>query len=39
MWDGIKSEYFCASNGVKQGCVISSIFFSLYIDPILNILC
>ena len=30
MWDGIKSEYFGALNGV--------ILFSLYIDPLLNIL-
>ena len=27
---------FCASNGVKQGGVISSIFFSQFIDPLLN---
>ena len=34
-WDNIKSSYFSMSNGVKQGGVISSISFSLYIDPLL----
>ena len=29
------SEYFTMENGVKQGGVISSIFFSIYIDPLL----
>ena len=34
MCDGIKSEYCCFSNGVKQGCVISSMRLSLFIDPV-----
>ena len=34
-WDNIKTSYFSISNGVKQGGVISSILFSLYIDPLL----
>ena len=29
------SEYFTMINGVKQGVVISSIFFSIYIDSLL----
>ena len=29
------SEYFTMENGVKQGGVISPIFFSIYIDPLL----
>ena len=29
------SEYFTMENGVKQGGVISTMFFSIYIDPIL----
>ena len=29
------SEYFTVENGVKQGVVISPIFFSIYIDPLL----
>ena len=35
IWRDYKSEYFNVSNGVKQGGVISPIFFSLYIDPVL----
>ena len=35
IWRDYKSEYFNVSNGVKQGGVISPIFFSLYIDPLL----
>ena len=34
-WDNIKTSYVSMSNGVKQGGVISSIWFSLYIDPLL----
>ena len=29
------SEYFTMENGVKQGGVISPIFFGIYIDPLL----
>ena len=35
IWRDYKSEYFNVSDGVKQGGVISPIFFSLYIDPLL----
>ena len=35
--DNIKTSYFSMSNGVKQGGVISSIIFSLYIDPLLEL--
>ena len=35
IWRDYKSEYFNVSSGVKQGGVISHIFFSLYIDPLL----
>ena len=35
IWRDYKSEYFNVSNGVKQGGVISPIFFSLYIDQLL----
>ena len=35
IWRYYKSEYFNVSNRVKQGGVISLIFFSLYIDPLL----
>ena len=35
IWRDYKSEYFNVSNGVKQGGVVSPIFFSLYIVPLL----
>lgn len=35
-WNGYKSDFFTMANGVKQGAVLSSIFFSLYIDPLLT---
>ena len=31
----MKSLYFSIHNGVKQGGVISPIFFNLYLDPML----
>ena len=34
-WNKQMSEYFTMENGVKQGGVISPIFFSIYIDPLL----
>ena len=30
------SEYLSVSNGLKQGGVLSSMLFSLYIDPLLQ---
>ena len=36
LWNNVKSRYFTMANGVKQGGVISPIFFSLYIDPLLD---
>ena len=38
LWNNVKSRYFTMANGVKQGGVISPIFFSLYIDPLLEYL-
>ena len=38
LWNNVKSGYFTMANGVKQGGVISPIFFSLYIDPLLEYL-
>ena len=35
-WNGRKSEYFTASNGVKQGGVLSPILFINYIDELFN---
>ena len=38
LWNNVKSNYFTMANGVKQGGVISPIFLSLYIDPLLEYL-
>ena len=38
LWNNVKSRYFTMTNGAKQGGVISPIFFSLYIDPLLEYL-
>ena len=35
LWAGLASDYFTASNGVKQGGVISSILFYIYMDDLL----
>ena len=35
-WNNIMSEYLSVSNGVKQGGVLSSMLFILYIDPLLQ---
>ena len=34
-WNSTKSLYFSIHNGVKQGGMISLIFFNLYLDPML----
>ena len=38
LWNNVKSRYFTMANGMKQGGIISPIFFSLYIDPLLEYL-
>ena len=35
-WNGIKSESFTLTNGVKQGGIISAPLFAMYIDPLLD---
>ena len=35
-WNGVKSEFFSTDNGVKQGGILSSILFCVYIDELLN---
>ena len=35
-WNGVLSDSFTISNGVKQGGVISPLLFSVYFDPLLR---
>ena len=35
-WDGTLSSKFSATNGIRQGAIISPLFFNLYIDVLLN---
>ena len=37
-WNGVCSNRFLVKNGVKQGGVLSPIFFCLYLDGLLAIL-
>ena len=34
-WNGVHSQYFLATNGVKQGGVLSPVLYLLYIDGLL----
>ena len=38
LWNGVYSEHFLISNGVKQGGILSPILFCVYIDEIFKIL-
>ena len=37
-WCGILSDYFLATNGIKQGEVLSPVLFCVYIDGLLTAL-
>ena len=37
-WDGHFSQWFCVSAGVRQGGVLSPIFYSIYVDKLISIL-
>jgi arginine exporter protein ArgO len=37
-WGGVRSNYFSAVNGVKQGAVLSPVLFCVYIDDLLALL-
>ena len=37
-WNGVSSDYFSVRNGVKQGGVISPVFFYVYADSLLKLL-
>lgn len=37
-WLGKRSQFFSASNGVRQGAIFSSYCFNIYIDPLLRML-
>ena len=34
-WGACKSDFFQATNGVKQGSIISSILFTVYVDELI----
>jgi len=34
-WNGLRSQYFLATNGVKHGGVLSQMLYLLYIDGLL----
>jgi len=36
-WDGARTDYFIALNGVKQGAVLSPILYCVYVDDLLLI--
>ena len=38
LWDGHYSEWFCITAGVRQGGVLSPIFYSLYVNELISIL-
>ena len=38
-WCDVKSDFFTALNGVKQGAVLSPVLFCVYIDDLLKLLC
>ena len=38
LWNTCTSDYFIISNGVKQGCVLSPILFSIYKDRLMILL-
>ena len=37
-WGVFRSQYFLSKNGVKQGWVLSPIFFTIYIDKLIVML-
>ena len=37
-WNGVCSDYFSVRNGVKQGGMISSVLFCVYVDGLLKLL-
>ena len=38
MWNSCYTDYFCISNGVKQGSVLSAILFTIHVDKLLIML-
>jgi hypothetical protein len=35
-WNGLNSDTFCVTRGIRQGSILSPLFFTMFIDDLLN---